>query len=66
MKGLQNSFMTAKATTMSPHTCEGAANLALQVIKSQYQSKPCKAQRHGTCPVCVVSVQQQGVYAIAS
>ena len=31
MKGLQNSFVATKSSSLSPNTCEGAANFALPV-----------------------------------
>ena len=35
MKGLQNSFVATKSSSLSPNTCEGAANFALQSISTQ-------------------------------
>ena len=53
MKGLQNSFMATKSSSVSPYTCEGAANFALTV--NQHSEGQCVVMP-ACCNICWMSM----------
>ena len=59
MKGLQNSFMATKPTSVSPNTCEGTPNFALKIVqhaKGRYVSQLLDVTASNSCE-CGLSPQ---------